>query len=55
MQVVFIAVSACVHCGPEPGDSSVMSLVATLRKRLFVARDPLPPSAHSIQVHILPH
>ena len=49
-QVAFTAGSACVHSKSEPGDTSARALVATLRKRLSVARDLLPPSICSVQV-----
>ena len=49
-QVAFIAVHACVHCGPESGDNSVKALVATLRKRLSAARESLPPCVRNVQV-----
>ena len=45
-----MAVSAYLHCEPEPGDGSCKALVATLRKRLSRARDLVPPNIRELQV-----
>ena len=49
-QAAFVAVSACLHSGSEPGDSSTQALVATLRKRLSLAYDTVPPNVRMVQV-----
>ena len=48
--MAFTAVSACVHCEPEPRDTSAKALIATLRKRLSLTSNPLPPYACDVQV-----
>ena len=53
-QAAMVAVCACVHCEPEPGDTSAMALVATLRKRLLPARSLLPPYVRKLQVWMKP-
>ena len=46
-----MAGSAYLHCEHEPGETSLMALVATLRKRLSQARESVPLYVHHIQVH----
>ena len=47
-QVASIAVGACVHA--EPGNTCVKALVATLRKRLALARGLVAPCMRGVQV-----
>ena len=51
-QVGYIAISACLQCEPEPGDIRAMALLATLRKRLSLARASLPGYVRELQVRM---
>ena len=51
-QAAFVAVSTHLHCVLEPGDTSAMALVATLRKRLSLARDSMSADARKLQVPV---
>ena len=53
-QAAFAAVSAYLHCTPEPGDTSTKALAATLRKRLSLAPDLTPPYVRKLQVRLGP-
>ena len=55
-QAAFVAVSTYLHCVPEPADASAMALLATLRKRLSLARTSLAPDARNFQmlVNVMP-
>lgn len=49
-QVSCVAVSAYLHSKLAPGDTSTMALVATLRKRLSLARVSMPAHVRQLQV-----
>ena len=49
-QAAFLAASAYIHCPSDPGDASAAALLATLRKRLSLAHEALPPYLQSLQV-----
>ena len=53
-QAAFAAISAFLHCTPEPSNTSTRSLAATLRKRLSLAPDLTPPYVRKLQVRLEP-
>ena len=52
LQAPFLAVTAYLHCKAEPGDTCTAALVATLRKRLTLAREAVPPHVRKLQVRM---